>query len=172
MSELINGRYRRVIKDKTKCSSYLVTNQNSSGVTNIENNIENVFQCPPIGEQDKRKFGDGTYGGSSLTKVNREVKLVQNTRGGIIVYGDELSRSPYKFVPSSVSNSGSSSSSGSFSSSGSSGISGSSGGTNTGSINGTTTNGNVGICGSVKKEPIINGLRGGVVPSTLRKNRF
>lgn len=162
MSELVNGRYRRVIKDKTKCSSYLVTNQNSSGVTNIEN----VFQCPPIGEQDKRKFGDGTYGGSSLTKVNREVKLVQNTRGGIIVYGDELSRSPFKFIPSSISNSGSSSSSGS------SGISGSSGGTNTGSINGTTTNGNVGICGSVKKEPIINGLRGGVVPSTLRKNRF
>jgi hypothetical protein len=155
MSELVNGRYRRVIKDKTKCSSYLVVNQNSSGLTNIEN----AFQCPPIGDQDKRKFGDGTYGGSSLTKVNREVKLVQNTRGGIIVYGDELSRSPYKFVPSSVSNSSSSSSSGSSS------------GTNNGSANGTT-NGNVGICGSVKKEPIINGLRGGVVPSALRKNRF
>ena len=157
MSELVNGRYRRVIKDKTKCSSYLVTNQNSSGVTNIEN----VFQCPPIGEQDKRKFGDGTYGGSSLTKVNREVKLVQNTRGGIIVYGDELSRSPFKFIPSSISNSNS----------GSSGSSGSSSGTTNGSANGTT-NGNVGICGSVKKEPIINGLRGGVVPPTLRKNRF
>lgn len=143
MSELVNGRYRRVIKDKTKCSSYLVVNQNSSGLTNIEN----AFQCPPIGEQDKRKFGDGTYGGSSLTKVNREVKLVQNTRGGIIVYGDELSISPYKNVPFSVSNSGSS------------------------GVN-STDNGNVGICGSVKKEPIINGLRGGVVPPTLRKNRF
>ena len=149
MSELVNGRYRRVIKDKTKCSSYLVVNQNSSGLTNIEN----AFQCSPIGEQDKRKFGDGTYGGSSLTKVNREVKLVQNTRGGIIVYGDELSISPYKNVPFSVSNSGSSGSSGS------SGVN-------------STDNGNVGICGSVKKEPIINGLRGGIVPSSLRKNRF
>lgn len=155
MSELVNGRYRRVIKDKTKCSSYIVTNQNSSGITNIEN----VFQCPPIGEQDKRKFGDGTYGGSSLTKVNREVKLVQNTRGGIIVYGDELSLSPYSFIPSSASTSNVTNTNATNA-------------TNNTNSNAGSSNTNVGVCGTTKKEPIINGLRGGIVPSSLRKNRF
>ena len=81
-------------------------------------------------------LGDGSYN-SSPTKVNNMLDIIRHTKGGRIVYGDNMSNTPFAM----------------------------NGDTNTQ----ITTNSQF-VC--TKQEPIINGLRGGIVPPALRKNKF